>query len=179
MKPLYESLLADMDSTIDKGTTAIDMYGTTAKIFKKMKNITPETFGRLRNDILDGISIKDSADMYGLTHEEMYAVTNFIKHMHEKYGQMDIFITGWCLSEPTWKLNEIHKGMGLMDKDYILNSLNLPFKVSQGKVDYWMVGLGFDSDSEVSWLMCTLKAMSKEEKQTWLEIMKAVERYYK
>ena len=112
---------------------------------------------------------------YNLSKDEIIAFSNFIKHMHEKYGQQDIYLSAWCLSEPTWRLNEIHNGMTVQDKKYLTDELNLYITSIPSKFDQWICGL---DDSETSWMMATLKKMTKEEKEAWLEIMKAIERYF-
>lgn len=170
MKTLYESIL---DNDLEQKTdTMMDMFGTTKKVFSKMKHgISPIEFGNLRDNCIDGSELN-----YSLSKEESYAVRSFIQHMHSKYGQQDIFATGWCLGDYTWQLYEINKGMNSQDKSYLLKDLNLPMNISPAQIDQWIAGI--DEDAETSWFVCTLKKMTKVEKETWLEIMKAIERYF-
>ena len=174
MKTLYESILDDnLGSKMD---TKLDMFGTTAKVFKRMKVFAPDLFFDMRLKILDEESLNDVMKMYGITEEEMYAVSTFIKYMHEKYGQKDIFLSAWSLYEGDWQMYEIHKGMDAADKKFITDDLNLYMTTTPGKIDQWIMGI--DMNAETSWFFCTLKSMSKVEKDTWLEIMKAIERYF-
>jgi hypothetical protein len=71
---------------------------------------------------------------------------------------------------------EIHKDMDAADKKFITGDLNLYMTIAPGKVDQWIIGI--DKNAETAWFFCTLKSMSKVEKDTWLEIMKAIERYF-
>ena len=174
MKTLYESILDDnLGSKMD---TKLDMFGTTAKVFKRMKEFAPDFFFDMRLKILDGEPLDDAMKMHGITEEEMYAVSTFIKYMHEKYGQKDIFLSAWSLYEGDWQMYEIHKGMDNADKKFVTDDLNLYMTSTPGKIDQGIMGV--DKDAETSWFFCTLKDMSKVEKNTWVEIMKAVERYF-
>lgn len=174
MKTLYESILDDnLGSKMD---TKIDMFGTTAKVFKRMKAFAPDLFFDMRLKILDEEPLDDVMKMHGITEEEMYAISTFIKHMHRKYGQKDIFLSAWSLYEGDWQMYEIHKGMDTADKKFITDDLNLYMTITPGKIDQWIAGI--DKDAETAWFFCTLKSMSKVEKDTWLEIMKAIERYF-
>lgn len=174
MKTLYESILDDnLESKMD---TKIDMFGTTAKVFKRMKAFAPDHFFDMRLKILDDESLDDVMKMHSITEEEMYAISTFIKYMHRKYGQKDIFLSAWSLYEGDWQMYEIHKGMDTADKKFITDDLNLYMTTSPGKVDQWIMGI--DKNAETAWFFCTLKSMSKVEKNTWLEIMKAIERYF-
>lgn len=173
MKTLYESILDDnLGSKMD---TKLDMFGTTAKVFKR-RTLNPFDFFEMRHKILDEEPLDDVMKMHGITEEEMYAVSTFIKYMHEKYGQKDIFLSAWSLYEGDWQMYEIHKGMDAADKKFITVDLNLYMEITPGKVDQWIAGI--DENTETAWFFCTLKSMSKVEKDTWLEIMKAIERYF-
>ena len=176
MKSLYESLLDISPEAEAKRDTAMDFFGTTAKVFKRMKAFAPDFFFDMHNKILDEEPLDDVMKMHSITEEEMYAISTFIKHMHRKYGQKDIFLSAWSLYEGDWQMYEIHKGMDATDKKFITDDLNLYMAITPGKIDQWIAGI--DKDAETAWLFCTLKSMSKVEKDTWLEIMKAVERYF-
>lgn len=141
-----------------------------------MKAFAPDFFFDMHNKILDEEPLDDVMKMHSITEEEMYAISTFIKHMHRKYGQKDIFLSAWSLYEGDWQMYEIHKGMDATDKKFITDDLNLYMAITPGKIDQWIAGI--DKDAETAWLFCTLKSMSKVEKDTWLEIMKAVERYF-
>lgn len=174
MKTLYESILDDdLGSKMD---TKLDMFGTTTKVFKRMKAFAPNYFFDIRLKILDEEPLDDAMKMHGITEEEMYAISTFIKYMHRKYGQKDIFLSAWSLYEGDWQMYTIFKGMDTTDKEFITNDLNLYMTSTPGKIDQWIMGI--DKNAETSWLFCTLKSMSKVEKDTWLEIMKAIERYF-
>ena len=156
MKTLYESILdVDLSTKVD---TMIDMFGTTSKFFKQMKSISAEDFRALRNNILDGISVEFNAKAYKTTNEEMYAISRFINHMHKKYGQEDIFTSGWCLSDPTWNLECINSKFNYEFAEYLRRDLNLDITVRSNKVDKWIAGV---DPSETSWFLCALKEMSK------------------
>ena len=176
MKSLYESLLDISAEAEAKWDTAMDFFGTTAKVFKRMKAFAPDFFFDMRHKILDGVPLDDVMKLHSMTEEEMYAISTFIKYMHEKYGQKDIFLSAWSLYEGDWQMYEIHKGMDAADKKFITDDLNLYMTLTPGKVDQWITGI--DGNAETSWFFCTLKGMSKVEKDTWLEIMKAIERYF-
>jgi hypothetical protein len=130
----------------------------------------------MRLKILNEWPLDDVMKMHGITEEEMYAISTFIKYMHKKYGQKDIFLSAWSLYEGDWQMYEIHKGMDAADKKFITDDLNLYMTITPGKVDQWIAGI--DKNAETAWFFCTLKSMSKVEKDTWLEIMKAIERYF-
>jgi len=172
MKTLYESILDDnLGSKMD---TKIDMFGTTKKAFGRI-TMDPFDFFEMRRTVLDDKKI-DSNYFINLNEEEIYAISNFIKHMHKKYGQQDIYSSAWSLSDSTWGCYEIHKGMTAQDKKYLTDELNLYITTIQSKFDQWISGIHMDR--EEAWMMATLKKMTKEEKETWLEIMKAIERYF-
>lgn len=183
MKTLYESLLDLTPDAYDRLDVQFDTFGTAAKVFKRIKYLDPVDFFELRNDILDErtdhltLSPDKSDNVFNMSKDEAYAVVNFIKNMHEKYGQDDIYITGWCLSEPTWMLGEVNKGLNSQTKQYLLNDLNLPLSINPAKVDNWIAMV--DQNAETAFFFCTLKKMSKDEKHAMLEIMKAIERYCK
>ena len=173
MKTLYESILdSDLGTKLD---TKLDMFGTTAKVFKRI-TLDPFDFFEMRHKILDEEPLDDVMKMYSITEEEIYAISNFIKHMHKKYGQQDIYSSAWSLSDSTWGCYEIHKGMTVQDKKYLTDELNLYITTIPSKFDQWISGIHMDR--EEAWMMATLKKMTKEEKETWLEIMKAIERYF-
>ena len=174
MKTLYESILdSDLETKTD---TKIDIFGTTAKVFKRMKEFAPDYFFDMRLKILNEKLLNDVMKMHDITEEEMYAISTFIKYMHKKYGQKDIFLSAWSLYEGDWQMYTIFKGMDTTDKEFVTNDLNLYMTSTPGKIDQWIMGI--DKNAETSWFFCTLKSMSKVEKDTWLEIMKAIERYF-
>ena len=173
MKTLYESILdSDLGTKLD---TKLDMFGTTAKVFKRI-TLDPFDFFEMRHKILDEEPLDNVMKMYSITEEEIYAISNFIKQMHKKYGQQDIYSSAWSLSDSTWGCYEIHKGMTVQDKKYLTDELNLYITTIPSKFDQWISGIHMDR--EEAWMMATLKKMTKEEKETWLEIMKAIERYF-
>lgn len=176
MKSLYESLLDISPEAEAKRDTAMDFFGTTAKVFKRMKSFAPDFFFDMHLKILNEEPLDDVMKLHSMTEEEMYAISTFIKYMHEKYGQRDIFLSAWSLCGDDWQMYEIHKGMDTADKKFITVDLNLYMTITPGKVDQWIAGI--DENTETAWFFCTLKSMSKVEKDTWLEIMKAVERYF-
>lgn len=173
MKTLYESILdSDLETKID---TKLDMFGTTKKAFER-KNLDPFDFFEMCITVLDGKKIDRNSYFTNFNEEETYAISNFIKHMHEKYGQQDIYSSAWSLSDSTWGCYEIHKGMTSQDKKYLTDELNLYITTIPSKFDQWISGTHMDK--EEAWMMATLKKMTKEEKETWLTIMKAIERYF-
>lgn len=173
MKTLYESILdSDLETKMD---TKLDMFGTTKKAFER-RTLDPFDFFEMRHKILDEEPLDDMMKMHSITEEEIYAISNFIKHMHKKYGQQDIYSSAWSLSESTWGCYEIHKGMTVRDKKYLTDELNLYITTIPSKFDQWISGIHMNN--EESWMMATLKKMTKEEKETWLEIMKAIEKYF-
>lgn len=173
MKTLYESILdSDLGTKLD---TKLDMFGTTAKVFKRI-TLDPFDFFEMCHKILDEEPLDNVMKMYSITEEEIYAISNFIKQMHKKYGQQDIYSSAWSLSDSTWGCYEIHKGMTVQDKKYLTDELNLYITTIPSKFDQWISGIHMDR--EEAWMMATLKKMTKEEKETWLEIMKAIERYF-
>ena len=176
MRSLYESILDISPEAEAKRDTAMDFFGTTAKVFKRMKAFAPDYFFDMRLKILDEEPLDDVMEMHDITEEEMYAVSTFIKYIHRKYGQKDIFLSAWSLYEGDWQMYEIHKGMDVADKKFITDDLNLYMTSTPGKIDQWIAGI--DKNAETAWFFCTLKGMSKVEKDTWLEIMKAIERYF-
>ena len=173
MKTLYESILdSDLGTKLD---TKLDMFGTTKKAFER-RNLDPFDFFEMRRTVLDGKKIDRNSYFINFNEEETYAISNFIKHMHEKYGQQDIYSSAWSLSEHTWECYKIHNGMDIQDKKYLTDELNLYITTIPSKFDQWISGM--DGYREEAWMMATLKKMTKEEKETWLEIMKAIERYF-
>lgn len=171
MKTLYESILDD-DLTV-RTDIIVDIFGTTKIVFKRLKYMNPMDFYLIRTAILIDQPFPND---YNLSKDEIIAFSNFIKHMHEKYGQKDIFLSAWSLYEGDWQMYTIFKGMDTMDKEFITSDLNLYMTSTPGKIDQWIMGI--DKNAETSWFFCTLKSMSKVEKDTWLEIMKAIERYF-
>jgi hypothetical protein len=157
-----------------KRDAALNFFTTTKNVFKKLKQISPSEFFELRDLVLDAKSAYEYET--GFSKEEMLAISTFIKHMHEKYGQKDIYLSAWTLHEDDWNTNEIHKGMDAEDKKYLTDDLNLYMTSTPSKIDQWICNL--DKNSETSYFFCTLKSMSKVEKETWLEVMKAIERYF-
>lgn len=174
MKSLYESLLDMSEEAEAKRDIAMDFFTTTKNVFKRLKQISPSEFFELRNLVLDKNPVYEYGT--GFSKEEMLAISMFIKHMHEKYGQKDIYLSAWTLHEDDWNTNEIHKGMDAEDKKYLTDDLNLYITTTPSKIDQWICNL--DKDSETSYFFCTLKSMTKVEKETWLEVMKALERYF-
>lgn len=71
---------------------------------------------------------------------------------------------------------DINKGMDSSEKGFVTDDLNLYMTTPPSKIDQWIIGI--DSNSETSWFLSTLKAMKNDEKETWLEIMKAVKKYF-
>ena len=173
MKTLYESILdSDLETKMD---TKLDMFGTTKKAFER-RTLDPFDFFEMRRTVLDGKKIDGNSYFPNFNEEEIYAISNFIKYMHEKYGQQDIYSSAWSLSESTWGCYEIHKGMTSQDKKYLTNELDLYITTIPSKFDQWISGIHMNN--EEAWMMATLKKMTKEEKETWLTIMKAIERYF-
>ena len=173
MKTLYESILdTDLETKMD---TKLDMFGTTKKAFER-RNLDPYDFFEMRKIVLDGKKIDSNSYFINFNEEETYAISGFIKHMHEKYGQQDIYSSAWSLSESTWGCYKIYKNMTVQDKKYLTDELNLYITTIPSKFDQWISGI--DGYKEDAWMMATLKKMTKEEKETWLEIMKAIERYF-
>lgn len=174
MKTLYESILdSDLETKMD---TKLDMFGTTKKAFKRRTFLDPIGFFDMRHKILDEEPLDDVMKMHSITEEEMYAISTFIKYMHRKYGQKDISLSAWSLYEGDWQMYMILKGMDTTDKVFITNDLNMYMTSTPGEIDQWIMGI--DKNAETSWFFCTLKKMTKKEKETWLEIMKAIERYF-
>lgn len=173
MKTLYESILdSDLGTKLD---TKLDMFGTTKKAFEQ-RTLDPFDFFEMCITALDDKKIDRNSYFTNFNEEEIYAISNFIKHMHKKYGQQDIYSSAWSLSESTWNCYKIHKGMTIQDKEYLTDELNLYITTIPSKFDQWISGV--DGYKEETWMMATLKKMSKEEKETWLEMMKAIERYF-
>ena len=176
MKTLYESILDDdLDTKID---TIVDKCGTTKNIFtSKLKNLNPMDFNEIRWEILDNRKI-GNPNSYNLTKEEAIAFTDFIMHMHAKYGQQDMYNVVWCLADAKddYMLYELHKKLSSEDKELLNDRLNLNIGVNIRKVDQWIAGI--DENTETAWFFCTLKNMEKDEKEAWEAIMKSVERYF-
>lgn len=173
MKTLYESILdSDLETKTD---IKLDMFGTTKKAFERI-TLDPFDFFEMRRTVLDGKKIDSNSYFINFNEEEIYAISNFIKHMHEKYGQQDIYSSAWSLSDSTWYCYEIHKGMTSQDKKYLTDELNLYITTIPSKFDQWISGI--HTNNEEAWMMATLKKMTKEEKETWLTIMKAIEKYF-
>lgn len=95
--------------------------------------------------ILDEEPLDDVMKMHGVTEEEMYAISTFIKYMHRKYGQKDIFLSAWSLYEGDWQMYEIHKGMDAADKKFITDDLNLYMAITLGKIDQRIAGIDKDA----------------------------------
>lgn len=177
MKTLYESILdSDLETKTD---TIVDMFSTTRNMFERQKEgIDPIEFFEFYRACLnnDSKTIFNDFNPYKCFKEEFIAVYNFINFMHKKYGQKDIYLSAWSLYEGDYMMYDINKGMDSSDKGFVTDDLNLYMTSSPSKIDRWIIGI--DHNSETSWFLSTLKVMKKEEKETWLEIMKAIERYF-
>lgn len=178
MKTLYESLLNDFDTLSKETDTIMDKCSTTKNIFtSKLKKLNPMDFNEIRWEILDNHKIINPNN-YNLTKEEAIAFTDFIIHMHTKYGQQDMYNVVWCLADARddYMLYELHKKLSSADKELLNDRLNLNINVNVRKVDQWIAGI--DGDTETAWFFSILKNMEKDEKEAWEAIMKSVERYF-
>lgn len=177
MRTLYESILDD--DIIDKTDTIVDIFNTTRNVFGRQKEgINPIEFFEFYRACLNNNSrtLFNNFNPYKCFKEEFIAVHNYMNLMHKKYGQKDIYLSAWSLYEGDYMMYDINKGMDSSDKDFVTDDLNLYMTTSPSKIDQWIIGI--DSNSETSWFLSTLKAMKNDEKETWLEIMKAVKRYF-
>jgi hypothetical protein len=176
MRTLYESLLDDDLGA--KTDIIVNIYSTTINVFGRQKEgIDPLEFFEFYRSCLDNNSatLLNSFNPYKCSKEEFIAIHNYINLMHKKYGQKDIYLSAWSLYEGDWQMYEIHKGMKAEDKGFVTDDLNMWMTSTPSKIDQWICGI--DGNNETSWFMATLKAMKKDEKEAWLQIMKAVEKY--
>lgn len=177
MRTLYESLLDDDLGA--KTDIIVNIYSTTINVFGRQKEgIDPLEFFEFYRACLDNNSatLLNSFNPYKCSKEEFIAIHNYINLMHKKYGQKDIYLSAWSLYEGDWQMYEIHKGMDSKDKEFITDDLNMWMTSRTSQIDQWICGM--DKNTETSWFMATLKAMKKEEKEAWLQIMKSVEKYF-
>lgn len=177
MKTIWESLLDD--DIIDKTDTIVDIFSTTRNVFGRQKEgINPIEFFEFYNACLNNNSrtLFNNFNPYKCFKEEFIAVHNYMNLMHKKYGQKDIYLSAWSLYEGDYMMYDINKGMDSSEKGFVTDDLNLYMTTPASKIDQWIIGI--DSNSETSWFLSTLKAMKNDEKETWLEIMKAVKRYF-
>ena len=177
MRTLYESLLDDDLGA--KTDIIVNIYSTTINVFGRQKEgIDPLEFFEFYRACLDNNSatLLNSFNPYKCSKEEFIAIHNYINLMHKKYGQKDIYLSAWSLYEGDWQMYEIHKGMKAEDKGFVTDDLNMWMTSTPSKIDQWICGI--DGNNETSWFMATLKAMKKDEKEAWLEVIKAVERYF-
>ena len=177
MRTLYESLLDDDLGA--KTDIIVNIYSTTINVFGRQKEgIDPLEFFEFYRACLDNNSanLLNSFNPYKCSKEEFIAIHNYINLMHKKYGQKDIYLSAWSLYEGDWQMYEIHKGMKAEDKGFVTDDLNMWMTSTPSKIDQWICGI--NGNNETSWFMATFKAMKKDEKEAWLEIIKAVERYF-
>lgn len=177
MRTLYESILDD--DIINKTDTIVDIFYTTRNVFGRQKEgINPIEFFEFYNACLNNNSrtLFNNFNPYKCFKEEFIAVHNYMNLMHKKYGQKDIYLSAWSLYEGDYMMYDINKGMDSSEKGFVTDDLNLYMTTPASKIDQWIIGI--DSNSETSWFLSTLKAMKNDEKETWLEIMKAVKIYF-